>query len=44
VEESLRQHLARWTPFLDRFGLLVIELHTLPPDLAAAHLGKIRAE
>lgn len=40
VEQSLLQHLARWTPYLDRFGLLVIELHTLPPDLAAAHLGK----
>lgn len=39
VEQDLCDHLRRWTPYLKRFGLLVIELHTLPPALAAANLG-----
>ncbi|MDH3734214.1 MAG: class I SAM-dependent methyltransferase [Gemmatimonadota bacterium] len=40
VEESLREHFDRWAPYLRRFGLLVIELHTLPPEVAAANLGR----
>jgi len=39
VEQDLCDHLRRWTPYLKRFGLLVIELHTLPPALAAAKIG-----
>jgi hypothetical protein len=30
--------LRRWAPYVGRFGLLVLELHTLPPELAAANL------
>ena len=40
VEKSLKEHLERWAPYVARFGLLVIELHTLPPELTAANLGK----
>ena len=40
VEESLKEHLGRWAPYVARFGLLVIELHTLPTDLASANLGR----
>ncbi|MDX1395404.1 MAG: class I SAM-dependent methyltransferase [Gemmatimonadota bacterium] len=40
VEQSLVEHLRRWAPYLERFGLLVIELHTLPPALAARHVGE----
>jgi DNA-binding MarR family transcriptional regulator len=40
VEDSLREHFERWAPYLERFGLLVIELHTLPPDVAAANVGR----
>lgn len=40
VEQDLCDHLRRWTPYLQRFGLIVIELHTLPPALAAAHHGR----
>jgi SAM-dependent methyltransferase len=39
VEASLRRHLERWAPYVRKFGLLVMELHTLPPRLAAANLG-----
>jgi SAM-dependent methyltransferase len=40
VEESLKEHLSRWAPYVSRFGLLVIELHTLPPEVAARSLGR----
>ncbi len=43
VEENLRIHLSRWAPYVQKFGLLVIELHTLPPQLAAQNLGKTAA-
>lgn len=43
VEESLLEHLRKWAPYVSKFGLLVIELHTIAPHLAAAHLGKTGA-
>jgi hypothetical protein len=43
VEASLLQHLQRWAPYVRRFGLLVIELHTIPPPLAARHIGSTSA-
>lgn len=39
VEASLLEHLRRWEPFVRRFGLLVIELHTISPELASKSLG-----
>jgi hypothetical protein len=43
VEENLVRHLRRWAPYVGRFGLLVMELHTLPPDVTAAHLDQTLA-
>jgi hypothetical protein len=43
VEASLLEHFKRWEPFVRRFGLLVIELHTIQPQLAAANLGQTSA-
>ncbi|HVB56013.1 MAG TPA: hypothetical protein VNE63_06200 [Candidatus Acidoferrales bacterium] len=43
LEENLVRHLRRWAPYVGRFGLLVLELHTLPPELAAANLEKTPA-
>ncbi len=40
VEQSLTEHLQRWAPYVHRHGLLIIELHTLPPATAAYHLGQ----
>jgi hypothetical protein len=40
VEENLKAHLTKWSPFVQRFGLLIIELHTIPPNLTAENLGK----
>lgn len=37
LEENLVRHLRRWAPYVGRFGLLLIELHTILPQLAAAN-------
>jgi hypothetical protein len=38
LEENLVRHLRRWAPYTGRFGLLILELHTIPPIVAAANL------
>jgi SAM-dependent methyltransferase len=43
LEENLVRHLRRWAPYIGRFGLLVLELHTLPPQVAAANLDRTPA-
>ena len=43
VEESLEDHFKKWIPYVDKFGLLLIELHTIPPHLTAANIGKTPA-
>jgi hypothetical protein len=43
LEENLVRHLRRWAPYVGRFGLILLELHTLPPELAAANLDKTPA-
>lgn len=43
VEENLLEHLKKWSPFVSKFGLLLIELHTISPDLTAKNLGKTAA-
>lgn len=41
--QDLVEHFRRWYPYAKRFGLLIMELHTIPPETAAAHLGKTLA-
>ena len=43
VEDSLFEHLKNWEPYVKKFGLLVIELHTVDPVLVAQNLGKTAA-
>jgi len=43
VEDNLFEHLKKWSPYVSKFGLLLIELHTINPALAASHLGKSAA-
>jgi hypothetical protein len=43
LEENLVRHLRRWAPYAARFGLLVLELHTIPSTLAAANLDRTPA-
>ncbi|MBE8724318.1 class I SAM-dependent methyltransferase [Flavobacterium hungaricum] len=43
VEDNLLEHLQKWSPYVHKFGLLLIELHTINPALTAAHLGRTPA-
>ena len=43
VEASLLEHLQKWKPFVEKFGLLIIELHTIDAKLTAKNLGKTAA-
>ena len=40
LEENLVRHLRRWAPYAGRFGLLVLELHTLPAEITARNLDR----
>lgn len=43
VEENLLNHLKKWSPYVEKFGLLLIELHTISPSLTAKNLGNTPA-
>ena len=43
VAVSLREHIEKWTRFVGKFGLLLIELHTVKPELVAKSIGKTAA-
>ena len=43
MEDSLLEHLQKWKPYVERFGLLIIELHTINPKTTAANIGKTAA-
>lgn len=43
VEDNLLEHLKKWSPYVRKFGLLLIELHTINPKLTANNLGKTPA-
>ncbi|MBW7676925.1 class I SAM-dependent methyltransferase [Chryseobacterium chendengshani] len=43
VEESLKEHLELWLPYIRKNGLLIIELHALDSELTSKNLGKTPA-
>lgn len=43
MEANLLEHFNKWSSFVRNFGLLIIELHTIPPILTANNLGKSAA-
>lgn len=43
VERNLKDHFKKWAPHIEKFGLIVIELHTISPELTAKNLGKTAA-
>lgn len=43
VEQNLKEHFEKWKQYIGKFGLLLIELHTIDPNIAAAHIGKTAA-
>ncbi|MGV6828904.1 MAG: class I SAM-dependent methyltransferase [Flavobacteriales bacterium] len=40
VEQNLKEHFEKWKPYISTFGLLLIELHTIAPEIAANNIGK----
>lgn len=40
VEQSLVNHLSKWAPYLIKYGLLVIELHTVDPNIVSENIGR----
>ena len=43
VEQNLKEHFENWKRYIGKFGLLLIELHTIDPMIAAANIGKTAA-
>ncbi|MEM7185986.1 MAG: class I SAM-dependent methyltransferase [Bacteroidota bacterium] len=43
VEQNLKEHFENWKPYIHKFGLLLIELHTIDPKIAARNIGKTAA-
>ena len=43
VEQSLKEHLMKWSPYVAQHGLLMIELHTVAPENARLMQGKLPA-
>ena len=39
LKQNLVEHLHAWCPYVKKFGLLVLELHCLPPHLTAENIG-----
>ncbi|EAQ38931.1 hypothetical protein MED134_03010 [Dokdonia sp. MED134] len=40
AEASLAEHFGKWSPYTGKHGLLLIELHSVPPAIAADYIGK----
>lgn len=43
VEDNLLEHLKKWSPYVKKFGLLLIELHTINPSLTVKNIGRTAA-
>lgn len=40
VEASLAEHFGKWFPYVSKHGLLLIELHSIPPAIATKNIGR----
>ncbi len=43
VEQNLMEHFNKWIPYVKKHGLLLIELHTVDPNLVAVNIGNTAA-
>jgi len=43
VERNLKDHFKKWAPYIKKFGLILIELHTISPEITAKNIGKTAA-
>lgn len=41
--QNLSDHLKVWAPYLKKFGLLIVELHSISSKIAASNIGKTLA-
>ncbi|MDP6853627.1 MAG: class I SAM-dependent methyltransferase [Candidatus Marinimicrobia bacterium] len=39
LQENLVEHFSSWTQYVSKFGLLILELHTIDPKITAENLG-----
>ncbi len=37
--QNLSNHLKAWTPYLKKYGLLIVELHSIPTSIASKNIG-----
>ena len=40
LQQNLKEHLEKWYPYLKKYGLLIVELHTINPKIAMKKIGK----
>ena len=36
---SLIEHFLKWKPYINKFGLIILELHTINPDVCSKNIG-----
>ena len=36
---SLIEHFLKWKPYINKFGLILLELHTINPNLCSKNIG-----
>ena len=40
LQQNLTEHFEKWHPYLKKYGLLIVELHTINPKISAQNIGK----
>ena len=40
LQQNLKEHFKAWYPYLNKYGLLIVELHTIDPKKSAENIGK----
>ena len=40
LKQNLIEHFNAWANYVSKYGLLILELHTIPPELTAKHIGQ----
>lgn len=43
VEADLVAHLERWKPYVGKHGMVLLEAHCVPPQVASQHLGTLHS-
>lgn len=43
LKQNLIEHFRSWHDYVSKYGLLILELHTIPPEVTAHNLGRTTA-